>query len=333
MKMLIGILISCAAGCQVTSFEPRASSPPQPGPTRSKASGGQTSESPSQNAAPSKTLAYLNGRPITPQDVQQALIEANGGQVLSELVLEQMVQQHLALAGHRLSQEHIDAEQRSMTALLNPDPEMAIRLLKELRQRRGLGEDRFRRLLMRNAGLRLLVQNQVEVSDSAIQRAFQLRFGPRYEARLIILASLSKAQAIHRRAHAGESFIDLAIEHSTDSSRAQGGLLPSVSPVDATFPQVIRTELTRLEPGQISSPIWLENGFAILKLERKIDRQPVQLVDVKDQIVGLVQQRVERVLMEQLARTLIREADLIILDAALEASWREQKSRLFQEGS
>ena len=177
-------------------------------------------------------------------------------------------------------------------------------------------------LLTRNAGLRLLVQDDVEISDAAIDQAYWFEYGPRYEARLIVTDSFQEAAGLVRRARQGESFIDLAIAHSKDLSRAQGGLIGPISPVDPTYPQVVRTTLQLLVPGEVADPVALEEGFAVLRLERKIEGQDVELDDVKDVLARRVRRRVERMLMQRLARTMLGEADVIVLDPGLHNSWK-----------
>jgi parvulin-like peptidyl-prolyl isomerase len=206
--------------------------------------------------------------------------------------------------------------------MLADDGDQAQRLISELRLRRGLGQERFAHLLHRSAALRLLVQTQVEISDAAVQQAFELQHGSRYEARLIVTATLADAAKLVHRARQGESFIDLAIAHSTDASRAQGGLLPPISPVDPTFPDVIRAALGKMQDQQVSDPISLEQGFAILKLEKKIPADAVKFDDVKDQLALKVRRQVEDMLMRRMRAVMVSEADIVILDPALNESWQ-----------
>lgn len=326
IKLILAAGVASLVGCQVEGGLSAArrhtlgSSKP--------ASSIATKASASQGQSP---LAYLNGRLITLKDLQQPFIEVSGGQVLAEMVLDQMVQHRLGKAGLKLTDEHLHAEQRVMAVTLHADRDVAARLLGQLRQRRGLGEHRFRNLLRRNAGLRLLVQDQVQVPDASVRQAHELRHGPRFEARLIMVESLSQASGLVRRARSGESFIALARQNSTDSSRVHGGLLPLISPVDSTFPKAIRAVLGRLTPGHISDPVSMENGFGILKLEREIDPQAIEFDDVKNELAQQVRRRYERALMEQLARTLIREADLIVVSRPLQESWMNQKRSLLQD--
>jgi len=281
--------------------------------------------------SPGRALAYVGGAPVHWQDLQAGLIEANGGQVLAEVILERMLAQRLAKQGAVITPQQIEAEKTLLIETLGgEDPDQSHRLLQALRQQRGLGSARFAQLLVRNAGLRLLVQDDVEISNAAIDQAYQFEYGPRYEARLIVAESLQEAADMVHRARQGESFIDLAIAHSTDLSRAQGGLIGPISPVDSTYPQAVRTTLLSLEPGEVADPVALDAGFAVLRLERKIQGQDVVLDDVKDALAQRVRRRVERMLMQRLARTMLGEADVIVLDPRLHATWQRHHKALLE---
>jgi len=273
-------------------------------------------------------VALVGGRPIGWQTLRPFVIEAGGGQAFMELVVGRLVDQRLADRGLTLTDQLIDAERTSFLAGLDADADQAQRLMNEVRRRRGLGRHRFPLLLRRNAGLRLLVQDQVRVSEPAIHEAYEFRYGPKYEARIIVIDTLAVADEVIRKAGQGESFIDLAVRYSTDSSRAQGGLLPLVSPVDPTFPQAVRSALAQLQPGQISDPVVLEGNFAVLKLERIVEGSKVASDDVRDELEAAVRRREEQVLMQQLLRTMLREAEVIVMDSDLQQRWDYQRELL-----
>lgn len=308
--LYIGIVAVLAAGCQ--------SPPPKPRATAATAS----------PPALVKPVAYVNGQPVSRDTLWAGMVEASGGAVLEEIVLDLALADRLDRAGITLTPGQIDAERDLLLATLSDDPQRAAQLLGELRQRRGLGDERFGQLLRRNAVLRVLTQGELEVGDAAVRQAFELEYGPRYEARIVVTDTLQAAADVTRRAREGESFIDLAIARSTDPSKAQGGLLDPISPADATYPQAIRTVVVTMAPGDVSDPVALDRGFAVLKLERKIDARPVEYDDVKDALSLRVRRQMERVRMQQLARTILAQADVVVFDGQLQQQWNLRKPQL-----
>ncbi len=316
----IGILAICLSACESLDFTGDSG---QSGGTANDSGngGGSTDED-------GRTVLYVEGTAVPWRQLEQPLLEAAGRQILVETIVDQIVLRQVARRGRRITDAMVEREKQLMLETQSPNPDQAQRLLNELRRRRGLGEARFKTLLRRNAGLRLMVADEVEVTPMMVRQAFEYEYGPRYEARLIVVGNLRKANEVHSQAQAGASFIDLAIEHSTDPSRAQGGLLSPISPVDPTWPAAVRKALEAMNAGEISQPIALENGFAILKLERKIDGQPVSFDDVKEGLAQRVRLRSEKLLMEQRVRALLAEARVVVLDPTLHEYWQEQQKAM-----
>lgn len=316
-RLSLGFMLSVAASWAVGCL----------GPTAGSERGG--SPSAAGAAARARPVAFADGQAVYLDQLAGPLLEAAGGQALSELVLSGAIQRLLAVRGLVLDNELINAEKALLLENLDPDNEDSAQLqLRQLRDRRGLGQKRFAALLQRNAGLRFLVREQVVLTSGALERAYRLNHGERYRVRLIVTSTLADAAWLKRKIEAGENFADLAVKHSTDASAARGGLLPPISPEDPTYPEAVRNALVSLDerPAQVSDIVIVDAGFALLRLERKIEAEPVELDDVKDQLTRWLHRDAERLLMEQLARELLADADVVVLDPSL--SWQQHKSRL-----
>lgn len=319
------VAVLCAAllatGCAAPPAQER---PPEHAPERTadQTPGPSAGSGPAGASGGGTVLGYVNGTAIRQGDLWPALLERAGGEVLEEVVLDQLLRERFAQRGLTLTAEDIADELTRLSAALSPDADEAARLLAALRERRGLGDDRFDRLLRRNAGLRKLIAGEVAVTDAAVRRAFALRYGPRYRVRLIVAPDARTAGTLRQRAAAGESFSDLATQFSTDPSAAQGGLLSPISPADPTYPQVLRNILPELEPQKPSGVVALDGGFGILWLEETVPAQPVAWDDVREALAQEVRAQAERLLMEQTARAMLQAADVLILDPALKPAWK-----------
>ncbi|MEM8737410.1 MAG: peptidylprolyl isomerase [Planctomycetota bacterium] len=313
----MGIVAFLAIGCQ----SPGPASPP---------AGEQVDRARGQ-ADRGGVLAYVGGEAVRVEGLLSAFIEASGADLLGESIVGTMLRRRLEQEGITLSQDAIDAEQELILGTLSDDEDDAVRLLGELRRRRGWGQTRFAALLERNAGLRALVADEVTVGEAALRRAYRLRHGPSDRARLILVPTLNQAQRLRREALAeGSSFTQLAIDFSTDSSAAQGGLLSPIRPDDTSYPEVLRSTLAGLAVGDVSAPVALGGGFALIRLEEKIPGDGVQFEDVRGDLARAVRRRAERVLMEQLARELVRGAEVVVLDPELKAQWDRRRTELLR---
>ena len=155
-----------------------------------------------------------------------------------------------------------------------------------------------------------------------------MRHGPRYQVRIIVTNTVTDAQRLARQVAEGASFIDLAIAHSIDGSRAQGGLIDPISPADPTWPKALRDVVVGLEPGQVSNPIALDRGFAIAQLQRVVPGSDAIFEQVQPELERMVRLDMEGQAIRRLIRTIVDEADLLILDPALDWSWQNQRREL-----
>jgi len=274
----------------------------------------------------------VDGEPIRWEAIRDRLAEAAGASVLEEVVLDRRLADAAARAGVSLSAADVEEENRLYAAALaegaaegrDADAE---RLLERVRRRRGLGEARFSALTRRTALLRKLVQPDVEVSDAALREAYALRHGPRYEGRLITTATLREASEARAAVADGTPFTEAAARRSTDVSAERGGLLEPISAADPTYPKSIRDALQRLEPGEVSLPIALDDGYAVLKLERVIPPDGVTLEEARPRLRREVRLRQERILMNELARELLDDASVTVFDPALRWAWETRRPR------
>lgn len=279
----------------------------------------------------SRPVAYINGTTVTDRDLQGPMIEAAGGSVLSEIALDRIIRDHLEQRGLTLTPALIEQEKSNMLATLSADPDEAVRLLNVMRSRRGLGELRFESMLFRNAGLRLLVQDRVEVVPALVFQAYELQHGKRYRVRILVAETMARAGDLLNRARAGESFSDLAAKHSTDDSAAQGGLLSPISPADATYPKTLRQAIEGMQVGDISDLLAVDDRFIIMKLEEKLPADPISFVDARPGLERTVRLETEAQLMQQAARSMLADAKVVVLDPALNKSWDAQQERTQSE--
>jgi hypothetical protein len=284
-------------------------------------------EVPPTTMVDARPAALVEGRVIEWGDLRPYLSEAAGADVLGEVILDRMLAGALADAAITLRRDDVDAERALFYRTFSDDPDVAARLAREVRARQGLGPRRLDALLRRNAALRALVRNEVVVTDEALRRMFEIMHGPKRQGRLMILPTLSEAQAAIDRVNAGEWFGDVAVEVSSDTSAARGGLLEPISRVDPRYPQVLREALWALAPDELSRPIFLGETYAVLTLVRTIDGDDVEMDDVRPQLVTEVRTSQERILMDDLARRLMAEATITVIDDGIKWNWDARRNR------
>lgn len=272
-----------------------------------------------------RPAALINGKSLTWGELRATLSELAGGEALQEVILDQQINETLASMSMSVSTDDVAAERKLLLESLSDDPNHALRLLDELRNRQKLGPTRFEALMKRNAGLRALIRRNVVVSEEAVRNMHELRHGPRRQARIMTLPNLEAAQAALNLINSGVSFADVAVEVSTDSSAARGGLLEPIGRVDPAYPEALRQTLWTLNPGEVSGPVMVENGFALVMLVKRIAGDGAQLDDVRPALERLVRLQQERLLMDELARRLLADTQVTVFDDSLHDSWKRRR--------
>jgi len=312
---------------------PSPKTPLNPGDLRGVESAERSARPASQPRSdrPSQPPALLNGRPITWDDLHTTLAEAAGGQALQETILDLLLDDQVASKGIVITPADIEAERALLLGAIRRDaqasPDNAERLLESVRRSRGLGETRFAKLLERNARMRRLVAPAISVTSAEVEQAFQMLHGPKFKARVIVAPSHQRAAALRDQLladpdHIRPNFIALAAAESSDPSGPRGGMIDPISPADPQYPASVRDAASRLKPGEISPVLAVDRGFALLLLEETIPPDSVELSTEADRIRAEVRLRRERLAMDDLARRLLRSAEITITDRALDWSYR-----------
>lgn len=280
-----------------------------------------------------RPVALIDDRAVYWQDIQPALAELAGGTILLDRVLDQRLERQARAASIAVNDSDLARERMLLTeSVLGAisDADQAADVVSGLRRSRGLGDQRFTALLRRNAILRGLVQPEVVVNDGLLRQAFAIRYGPKVAARILIVGSQSDAEAIRKRLldSAGEkgvspvAFGELAAARSLDPSGARGGLMEAFSPEDTTIPVAVRNAVKAAAPGALSGVISLEGGHALVLVTGSVPASDVAFDAVRDGLEKSVRLRQERLLMDALARRLIAEPGVTVMDRSLGWSWR-----------
>lgn len=298
--------------------------------------GADTTRDPDRTQSDVRPPAVIDGQPVAWDELRAALGEAAGGLVLEEIVLERRLRRELMRAGLELEPDEIEAERQLLAHSLaeaGADEDGASttqRLIDQLRRSRGFGETRFNALLRRNAMMRRLVRDEVQITPALIDQAYALRYGPKYRTRVIITPTEREAAGALTRLQAkepglAERFAEVAADASTDESSLRGGLIEPFSPADPTYPETMRRAAAGTDVGQVSDAFALENGYGLLLMVERIPASEVRLPDVATELEREARLRQERLLMDRLGNRLLDEAKVTAFDPSLRWSWETRR--------
>jgi peptidyl-prolyl cis-trans isomerase SurA len=230
------------------------------------------------------------GRPITPEARREALdrlIEAT-------LVLQEATRSRVTATEAEIDQEIAAVRERERLS----EEELARALAAE-----GLTLPEYRTRLAENIRRAKLiarsVRGEVTVPEAKLRAHYEAnkaQFTPPAQVRVRLLllpvpagateaeraATRAEAQAIRLRAVGGEPFEGLVRQYSKGPAAAEGGDLGGMqtSQLDPRFEAALRD----LKPGQVSGPVALESGIALLQLVERQGDEPEPFEAVRDRI-------------------------------------------------
>lgn len=325
MTLLSARSLAVAAGFALLALPLLATAPAQPA-----------------KSAAERPVAVIGERTIGWSELAPLLAESSGAQILEEYALGQVLKEECAKRSITITRDQIAAERSLLTDMLAKAARAPASegegLLAKVRRTRGLGELRFKGLLERNAALRAMVRAGVgdapiSITDDDIATAYELKYGARVRARLILVSTQEAATAAAAKLKAGTPFAEVAGEVSLDPSAARGGLLDPFSLTDTSYPVAVRKTLLSIQPGETSEPLGVtwggtsdtpnQPGFAIVKLEENIPAAataPSKDAAAKDLELEVRTVR-ERAAMDKLAKKLLRTIGISAMDPSLNWSW------------
>ena len=279
----------------------------------------------------SPIVAIVNTQAIRQENLWPSLIELGGGEVFQEYVLSIELETALQQRNFKVLPTDIQNEEQLLSTLVSGVPTVSWAsgasvvndaAMNEIMLQQGYGKIRKSRLLWRNAALRKLVQDQVTLNDAAAHRMYSIVHGPRYPTRIIVVSTLKEANNVISRINLGDNFSDVAIDVSIDSSASRGGHVNSISTSDPTWPAPIREAISTIEVNTTSNPIFIGDRWIVLTVSDAPTSSSTTFEDAELEMKNLAKLSQERFLMETLAKSLVDNSNVKIIDIDLLRSSR-----------
>jgi len=244
-------------------------------------------------------VARVNNEPVSYEQLARECVEKHGPEVLENIISRRIIEQECDRAGLKITQAEIEQEVLTIAAKFNIDVANWYALLKS---ERGIGQLQYHRdVIFPMLALKKLAGQNIQVSQQDLQRAFERDFGPRVEARMILVqGNIRQANEIWQRAMANpDDFSRLAREVSADpNTRPLGGVVPPIRRHGGND-QVAKVAFD-LKLGEISPVIDIGEGrYVILKCEGHTKPVSATLAEVQ---VQLQEQLIEEKTQEAVAK-------------------------------
>ena len=282
-------------------------------------------------ARTNRPVAIINGVAIDRSALEDGLSESAGAEILREFALDRALSVRCEDLGISIGNDEL-AQERALlgdTLGLADNRSMPAGVLEELRAQRGLGPDRFERLLRRSAMLRALIGNP-EPSQAQIDRAYASAFGDRYRVRLFVSQTAKPAHELRADAMDADDsqrpwlFAERCAEASIHPSSPRGGLIESLSPEALGYPSALLGVLSTTPPSTCSGVMSTEAGYVLVLVE---SRAPALTPsnEQKSEILARLRQNTQRLAMQRLAAEILEQQEIIVMDRALNWAWTNRR--------
>lgn len=277
-------------------------------------------------AAPAKSppLAVVNGEPISRQTLADECLRRYADEVLDSIVSKQILLHACQTRQVSITQQDIEDEIHQVATKFGLSVD---RWLSLLESERNVNPQQYRNdIIWPTLALRRLAAHRTTISQDDFRRAFEAEYGPKVKARLIVVSSRQKADAVLQAAQANpETFGQLAKEHSEDRATASAyGVIPPIRK-HVGDPNVEQVAFG-LKEGQVSPVIPVGNQYLILRCEKQIPQTYISsehLPQVETQLKEQLQEQKTRVEAAELFQQLHAQAQIVnvLKDAKLQQQY------------
>ncbi|MFM9011220.1 MAG: hypothetical protein ACKON8_10210, partial [Planctomycetota bacterium] len=174
-----------------------------------------------------KPVAIVNGAEITDDQLAAECLARHGSAVLEVIVNRRIIAQACRQAGVTVSPQDVDAEIDAISRRFNVPKDKYVELIQ--RERGVTAQQYADDIVWPMIALRRISAGTAEPTAVEVQEAFEKRFGPAVEARVIVARPRQEADDLRARAVAApDEFPALARRHSVDvgSASADGWVQP-----------------------------------------------------------------------------------------------------------
>lgn len=218
------------------------------------------------------TLAIVNGKPISRDQIAKETVGRYGLEALDNMINRSLIEQECQRRGIQITKQDITAEIDRMAKRFNLTREQWLQVLLENRK---MTEEKYAQWIWTTLSLRALARDQLVVPEEDIQKHIDAETGPQVQVRMISLSTKNKAEEVLALAKQNPAdFGRLAKDYSEDrNSAAARGLIPPIR--RHLGDPVIEATAFQLKEGEISEIVEIANQFIIMQCERQLPGQPI----------------------------------------------------------
>lgn len=222
-------------------------------------------------------MAIVNGQKISKDEFTSRLKKAAGAQVLTDMILRDLVEQDFTSSGMKVDSKDVESRIKKIQAQF-PSPEAFTQWLSS----RNLTTDDLEKEVIFQIKLQDLRTKNVKPTEADLKKFFQdhqsqFNKPERVIISQIVVSGKQEADRVYSELQKPDAnFGALARQYSIDPMFKQyGGRLPEM-PIEQLAPPAVQAAAKALQVGKISHPLKVGGSYYIIELN---DRKPAEKAD------------------------------------------------------
>lgn len=226
-----------------------------------------------------EAVATVGKITISRQDWLNELEARYGKDVLKELVDQKVIEEMAAKYKIKISDQEVEREFRMLQTTYNSP-----------NQKGQANEKKWKEQIRSSLLLEELLTKDVAVSNKEMKSYYDKNISffhipTAYHLSHLVVKTKKEAEKASKELAQGSSFSALAMERSIEEFSAnEGGDIGYINEEDERYPAEYTQAAKKLKKGSYSGPIKVEQGYALIKLEGKINGKKYSFEDVKEEI-------------------------------------------------
>jgi foldase protein PrsA len=226
-----------------------------------------------------EVVAEIGDASISRQHWLNEMEERYGQVVLKDLIDQKVIEQLAKKYKIEISDQAIDHELRLIQTMYGTNDQIT-----------GSNEGKWKEQIRYSLLLEELLTKDVIVTDQEMKDYFEenknlFDVPTSYHLSHIIVKTKKEAMEARKELEQGSSFSALAMERSIEEFSAnQGGDIGFINEEEERYPPAYINQAKKLDKGEWSEPIEVENGYAIIMLQQKLEGKKYSFSQVKGQI-------------------------------------------------
>ncbi|OPH51218.1 hypothetical protein BC351_34975 [Paenibacillus ferrarius] len=221
-----------------------------------------------------RVVAKIGNREITMQELQTALERHYGVELLGQLLDREVISLEGTETGTAIGNAEINRELKRMQQGYESEKQFYASMQSQL----GLSEQQIREDVANKLLLEKLATSHIQITDAQVDdyirtHADEFKQETEYNILQIIVSTKDQANKVLAELAKGESFATLARDRSLDdATNNTGGDLGWIEGDDPFIAAPVLGAAKLLKVGEVSKPVSMAQGFAIVKLKNKRDK-------------------------------------------------------------